>query len=269
MGIFQSMQPPSAQRSYRGFTIVEILVVIVVITVVLSLTLVGLARVKKTAWAARCLTHERECSTVIDVYSGDHRGFYPRAGTLYDNRSFFNGGWAAYTANCRLWTIAAPLARPREALPAQFCSARPRLSADGDTVPFLVDQAGATVDQGSDFFLTMAAIFDPRVFSGEVRGTFREDARAVGVAEVRYPSRKGILAELTPIHVGANMSWNVSTRLEPNTPPPSLNVAFADGSCAIMPASQVLPGVRRNSDQAGTPVLSTRDGIRGVDVVGR
>ena len=67
----------SRRPDKRGFTLVELLVVIGIIAVLISLLLPALGRAKEQANRANCLSNMRQIGMGMQMYTGDNRGYYP------------------------------------------------------------------------------------------------------------------------------------------------------------------------------------------------
>jgi len=91
--------PPVVPRR-RGFSLIELLVVISVITILLALLLPSLNNARETARRAVCAATLRQTATMTVSYSGDYRGYRP---VMWDRRDWavrdagshvaFNGSW--------------------------------------------------------------------------------------------------------------------------------------------------------------------------------
>ncbi len=66
---------PSPRK--RGFTLVELLVVIGIIALLISMLLPALNQVRKQAESTQCLAQLRQCGQVLYIYANQNKGYFP------------------------------------------------------------------------------------------------------------------------------------------------------------------------------------------------
>ncbi len=67
----------SSRPGSRGFTLIEMLVVIGIISILASLLMPALVQAKKQANRVKCLNHLRQISLALTLYADDHGGQFP------------------------------------------------------------------------------------------------------------------------------------------------------------------------------------------------
>lgn len=81
----------------RGFSLVELLVVVAILGVLSAITLPVLARAREGAHAAQCVANLRQLAVANLVYSNDHGGRFSPASSL-DNRTRWHGARASVSS---------------------------------------------------------------------------------------------------------------------------------------------------------------------------
>ena len=66
-------------KSTKAFTLIELLVVIAIIAILAALLLPALAKAKKAARRAQCVTNLKQVGLAFKVWEGDHGDKYPMA----------------------------------------------------------------------------------------------------------------------------------------------------------------------------------------------
>jgi prepilin-type N-terminal cleavage/methylation domain-containing protein len=67
------------QRNLRGFTLVELLIVIAIITVLISILLPAVQRAREAAQTVACLSNLKQIGTAAAMYQAEYRGWLPSA----------------------------------------------------------------------------------------------------------------------------------------------------------------------------------------------
>src|SRR6476661_3606181 len=70
--------PPPVRAVGRGFTLVELLVVIGIIALLISILLPSLNRARETANRVKCASNLRQIGQAILLYANENKGAYPR-----------------------------------------------------------------------------------------------------------------------------------------------------------------------------------------------
>jgi prepilin-type N-terminal cleavage/methylation domain-containing protein/prepilin-type processing-associated H-X9-DG protein len=74
----QTFHPPMTARQRRGFTLVELLVVIGIIALLISMLLPSLNKARQAANAAACLSNMRQIGQAALMFANDHKGYLPK-----------------------------------------------------------------------------------------------------------------------------------------------------------------------------------------------
>ncbi len=65
----------------RGFTLIEVLVVVAIISILVSILLPALGQARIVSRTTKCLSNQRQIGTALTMYMGDYKEWVPREGT--------------------------------------------------------------------------------------------------------------------------------------------------------------------------------------------
>jgi prepilin-type N-terminal cleavage/methylation domain-containing protein len=92
----------------RGFTLIEILVVIAIIAILASLLLPALSRAKMSAQATACGNNVRQLSLAWLLYADDNDGLLVNNSSTADTRTIARAGSIISRTGRRAWRIRTP-----------------------------------------------------------------------------------------------------------------------------------------------------------------
>jgi prepilin-type N-terminal cleavage/methylation domain-containing protein/prepilin-type processing-associated H-X9-DG protein len=96
----ESVMSCQKTNNVRGFTLVELLVVIGIIAVLISLLLPSLSKAQKAAKSVACMSNLRSLAQAVAIYQAENRQYYPPL-SQYANVSFTSNNFKGYN----LWGL--------------------------------------------------------------------------------------------------------------------------------------------------------------------
>lgn len=262
---FPARQDRCHAHSINGFTLIEMLIVIMIVAIVAALTIPAFRDARRGSWRAVSLANLRFHSTVFAVYANDFRDGFPHYTdpllpvTEVGSRIRGVGYAASYFGASLLWNYA--LADDYYGGDPFQVSFYPPDYPHGVRSPEL--RYGPTPYAYSCVFRA-----DPAFWNIRTRTTGSSQWRQVFAHEVQFPSAKVLL--ISEFTVPLERDSNRPPRLPTNS---HWELASVAGAAAWVPASRLARGYRRGDgqespqdhDSSGSPGMHTIDGVRGRD----
>src|SRR5580765_7352106 len=96
----------------RGFTLVELLVVIGIIAVLIAMLLPAINRARQQAASAQCMSNLRACGQILFMYANENRGFLPPCNNGSIAKIPNGGAWDSYPSAANGGDNPAPTSPP-------------------------------------------------------------------------------------------------------------------------------------------------------------
>ncbi len=265
------MERETARLTRRGFTILELIVVVLVIGVLFSLALPSLAAARDRAGELACLARARSCYFAVQTYADSNRDLAPVPWPLVSStipsplrvRIYYgSGGWVETDYfHAQSWGYVVMASDPQD--PNAFLCAGVRDDIDREH-PYIRGVGGEIYMYGyrllsSTFLLSDAYRAHPQFFAPD-SPQLVSDLGPQRLTSTAFPSSKALLFESFVFH------RSNSGRRTMDLDPPSAPVALADGSArAIDFRTANEPVDNRFRPSVRTPMHNTRHGVRGRD----
>lgn len=238
-----------SRTNKKGFTLVELLVVIGIIALLISILLPSLNRARETANRVKCGSNLRQIGQAIQLYANENKGAYPR--TVY------NATVAASTTGITVGSYGAAMSDPFGVS---------TVSTIGSDANFI----GVNNVPASLFLLCRTQDISPEVFTCPSSNATKDDFGGGANTAQNRSSFSSVTLNLSysyanpfPSGTAVNSGYRLTTSLSPDfavcgdmnpgTSPTNLNNVAAVRSAS--PSSQMRAGNSNNHDRDGQNVL--------------
>jgi prepilin-type N-terminal cleavage/methylation domain-containing protein len=230
----------------RGFTVVELLVVLAITTVLVTLAVPALRGARFSSKLLRSLAVQRQLEASVESYTQASKDVFPYMATPGDpwGPVIVNGinvSFQGYFTD-QSWYWASLIVPDYADVSALDLALTPN-----------VDPRGVFI---SRYCITETIFADPRLFTTWTARPPLSYLRPTKTPEIQFPAKKGILLDL-----GLGAVAGESGRQG------QLSVAFADGSARPYMQSDIVWSrvVNQPFSNSAKPVINTRNGLAGVD----
>jgi prepilin-type N-terminal cleavage/methylation domain-containing protein/prepilin-type processing-associated H-X9-DG protein len=251
----------------RGFTLVELLVVITIIGVLMGLLLPAVNGARRRARVAKCINHQRELASSVIQYDHAKSRLPGYVNQVHGTPVSWVPVLFPYLGRMELWETYSPTGTPpvvgwrmgvhddnpipyieQLVCPDDVENSGPRLS--------YVVNAGVYTQRDARWDLTIPGNITPGVFRDYIGGT----SNAISLSNVRSPSQTIMLGEYH-----ANRYWNIV----PSPPPPSIRLqafgfVWPDTTVPALSEAQIgmnLPVIDDEPNVLYAPLQSVHPGI--------
>jgi len=263
----QIVKQLGSSRSVRGFTIVELLVVIGVLSIVVSLLLPSLSGERGRGYAAKSLSNIRQLNVALSLYADANKdlppvfappSWPPAMPFQFDFGTVGSGYWFEHS-----WAASIALCQTLGNSSVAHAPGNPNVAPDsvhqGERVYF------------GDYLLTNTLYATPSFFNWNTQ-TGLAQFGAQRLSSVAFPSSKGLMTQVVLYHYpqyGPTLACCAADVAAP--------VAFADGSGSEHILKRMRPGITNLFARIhllpsvdpraipGGPVIDTVDGTQGRD----